>query len=330
MFLTPAMTSPTVKRIPLIGVHGSTTISADTAHLRIPESVEAWKYLPALDKGRTDALPEWARALAKTLPYTTSALLELDHLHRARSPLEPILRGQLRWVAAHANGCRYSEAYAAADLRRAGMDGTDIRKLAEDWTALPAKTRAALRFAERLSRDGSSITDTEVEQLISQFGEGQVVAMVLLLAYANFQDRMILALGLPLEADGPLPPLDLRFARLPLGASRARRGAQRETELPRGAWEREKEASKQPDEENPRITGIQELLAKQRARRSRISLPAANSETPRWGLVCRTYQPELTDAWAACTHAFSDEANQDPLFEQHVFWLVTHDINCFY
>jgi hypothetical protein len=60
------------------------------------------------------------------------------------------------------------------------------------------------------------------------------------------------------------------------------------------------------------------LLDKQRNRRSRISLPATNLEAPRWGLVCRTYQPELTDAWAACTHAFSDEANQDPLFEQYV------------
>ena len=47
-------------------------------------------------------------------------MLELDYLHRARSPLAPKVRAQLRWVAAHANRCAYGQAYAAADLRPAG------------------------------------------------------------------------------------------------------------------------------------------------------------------------------------------------------------------
>ncbi len=75
---------------------------------------------------------------------------------------------------------------------------------------------------------------------------------------------------------------------------------------------------------------IPELLARQQARRCRIALPPADPDAPRWGLVCRTYQPELSDAWAACAQAFSAEANQEPLFEQHLFWLVTHDLGCFY
>ncbi len=192
---------------------------ADLPGLRIPESAEAWKHLPVLEQGRATALPGWARVLAKTLPHTTAALLELDYLHRARGPLEPILRGQLRWVAAHANRCRYSEACAAADLRRAGMDEAGIQALAGDLAILPPRTRTALQFAHRLSRDGRSVTDAEVEQLIALFGERQVVGMVLLLAYANFQDRLVLSLGLPPEADGPLPPLPVRFALAARGQS---------------------------------------------------------------------------------------------------------------
>lgn len=184
-----------------------------------------------------------------------------------------------------------------------------------------------MQLAHRLSCDGSSVTDDGVAQLISLLGERQVVALVLLVAYASFQDRMILALGLPLEADGPLPPLDVRFTRLPLGASRA--GTARLT--PRSAATTTLASfPPQPKRRVEDVVGIQELLAQQRVRRCRISLPAASPEAPRWGLVCRTYQPELTDAWAACTRAFSDEANQDPLFEQSVFWLITHDIHCFY
>ena len=49
-------------------------------------------------------------------------MLELDYLHRAEIPIEPRLRGMMRWTAAHANRCAYSEAYAVADLRRAGLD----------------------------------------------------------------------------------------------------------------------------------------------------------------------------------------------------------------
>jgi alkylhydroperoxidase family enzyme len=339
MFLAPAVTAPTAHRPSPSGARGSTTNSTAfltrtySSPLRIPGSTEAWKHLPAAEKGHGQALPVWARTLAKTLPRTTSAMLELDYLHRVRNPIEPILRGQLRWVAAHASGCRYSEAHAAADLRRAGMEETGIRKLAGDLATLPPKTRAALQFAHKLTRDGSSVTDAEVEQLVSLYGERQVVAMVMLLAYANFQDRLILALRLPPEPEEPLPPLDVRFARLPLGANRAgpaRQGPANGQLTPAGAGGNQPaDAGRSPrfDED---VAGIRDLLAGQRVRRSRIALPAANPEAPRWGLVCRTYQPELTDAWAACTRAFSDEANQDLIFEQNVFWLITHDIRCFY
>jgi hypothetical protein len=65
-------------------------------------------------------------------------MLELDFLHRAHSPLDAKLRARLRWVAAHANRCRYSETYAAADLRRAGEDEDSIRKLGGDLGDLAA------------------------------------------------------------------------------------------------------------------------------------------------------------------------------------------------
>jgi len=295
---------------------------------RIPTlgHTETWKRLPHAERGAGQPLPAWARALAATLPHTTAAMLELDFRHRARSPLEPRLRGQLRWVAAHVNGCRYSEAFAAADLRRAGMDDASIRQLAGDLGTLPADTRAAMRFARKLTRDGSSVTDAEVAQLISWYGERQVVAMVLLTAYASFQDRLILALGLALDSGEPLPAVDVRFVRTPLGASRSappRKQPQRTAAA---------SASRPADAEWLELDfdGIQKQLAGERKRSCRIALSGDNPEAPRWGLVCRTYQPELADAWSACAHAFGDEANQDPLFEENVFWIVTRTVRCFY
>ena len=42
------------------------------------------------------------------------------------------------------------------------------------------------------------------------------------------------------------------------------------------------------------------------------------------------YQPELAAAWSACTRAFREEAKQDRVFEESLFWVVTRTIHCFY
>ena len=47
---------------------------------------------------------------------------------------------------------------------------------------------------------------------MKHYGEKTVAAMVLSMAYANFQDRLLLCLGSPIEPGGPLPPLDVIFA----------------------------------------------------------------------------------------------------------------------
>src|SRR5438046_414020 len=83
---------------------------------------DARERLPIKGPKPAGPLPAWVSALADSLPHTAAALLRLDYLHRAQSPLDPLLRGKMRWVAARTNRCSYGEAYAAADLRRAGLD----------------------------------------------------------------------------------------------------------------------------------------------------------------------------------------------------------------
>jgi hypothetical protein len=71
-------------------------------------------------------------------------------------------------------------------------------------------------------------------------------------------------------------------------------------------------------------------MEEQRACRPRIALPAGGPGQVHWGAVCRAYQPELAAAWSACGHAFDREAEQDPVFDQSLFWVVTHAVRCFY
>jgi alkylhydroperoxidase family enzyme len=296
------------------------------ARVPILDDVEAWRRLPAAIRGAGKPLPVWARALARTLPRTTAALLELDHAHRCRSHLDPLLRGQIRWVAAHANGCRYSQAYAAADLRRAGLDEAGLRALGGDPAQFPQPHRAALAFARKLSRNAGRITDAEVAHLIERYGNRSVVAIVLLVAYARFQDRLLLALALPPEPDGPLPPLDVRFERPALGSSRAgpsreQGGEEAGPAPPAQAVDAEWQALD--------FGGVSKALARQQDRQSRLNLPGDGGAI-RWGLVCSRYQPGLAAAWARCAQAFGEEADQDPVFEQSLFWVVSRTAQCFY
>jgi alkylhydroperoxidase family enzyme len=296
-------------------------------HVEVLGTKEAWERLPPALRGGGGPLPAWARALAASLPRTTAAMLRADYLHRAGGPLEPTLRGRLRWVAARANRCRYSEAAAEADLRRAGLAQREIRRLGETVGEAPLPERAALNFARKLTLAADSVTDEEVERLLGWYGEERVVAMAMLVGHACFQDRLILAQGLPPEPGGGPPPAEVRFVTSAPGeapAAPARQTARRSARMPAGGCEADAEWRSLD------FAGLQQRLARQRDRRSRIRLPAGEGGGNRWGLVCRAYQPELAAAWSACTEAFEAEADPDPVLAGSLFWVVTRAVRCFY
>ena len=177
-------------------------------------------------------------------------------------------------------------------------------------------------------------------RLKASYGEAKLVAMVLLLASANFQDRIILGLGVPLENGSPLPPVDVTFdpkAANPAVPPRAnpaqRHGPAEPAKVDDPAWQEFD------------FDALQKGLRDQKANAGRIRVPTfdevlarwpESSPKPknpiriRWSLVCMGYQPELAAAWSACTRAFGEEAKQDRVFEESLFWIVTRTIHCFY
>src|SRR5260370_24010464 len=156
-------------------------------------------------------LPGGARARAAALPRPPAATLEVDYVQRARSPLDPRLRAAVRWAAARANRSPYGEAYALADLRRAGAGAAEVAALQGDWHNLPTSRRLTLEFARNLTLHAYRVTDEEVAALRAHHGDSDTVALVQCVAYANFQDRLVRALGLSVEENGPLPPIAVRF-----------------------------------------------------------------------------------------------------------------------
>jgi alkylhydroperoxidase family enzyme len=316
------------------GGPAGTTVSA---YVPLLDSGSAWKHLPPAETGQGAPLPAWGRALAQALPATTAAMLELDRLHRVFNPLHPRLRGKMRWVAAHANRCLYAQEVAAADLRRAGVSEAEIANLAGDLSALPEAERRPLVFARKLTLEAYAVTDAEVADLVRRHGEKDVVAMVQLLAYANFQDRLVLALGLRPEGGMPAP-LEIRFK------SGAAPGIPAPPRPAPPAEQVAKVASPGADWKDVEFPALQERMELQRTRPGRIRVPtwdevakdlppSAKDRPPlriRWSLVCMGYQPELAAGWSACTRNFGQESGQDRVFQESLFWVVTRSLQCFY
>jgi hypothetical protein len=302
------------------------------ARLPVLTSEETRQRLP----GVGPALPNWARILAGPLPQTTGAMLELDHLHRAENPLGPVAAGKLRWMAADTLRCDYARRYAEADLRRAGMSDADLRKLSGDFAALPDSDRLALDFARKLTRAAETVTDAEVTTLLERFGPEKVVAMVHTLAYANFQNRIFLALGVVVEPEGPLPPLAAH-----LDAAK-RSQVPTPQRPPLSATSGSAAAPERPQWRERGFGELQEALAKQKGRAARIPLPPSNrlaglppeakSQASRivWSAVSMGYQPRLTAAWFDCMGTFQREAKLDRVFSNTFFWVVTRSNECFY
>lgn len=323
--------------------------TADASPVPVLTNEEAWKKMPLLEKNSGQRLPVWVRALALSLPKTAAAMLDLDYAQRVESPLPPQLRAKLRWIAADANRCDYAKAYARFDYLRAGGKAEDIDQLPKQLDKLPEAERLALQFVRQLGEAAYSISDGQVARLVELYGEKQVVAIVLVAAYANFQDRLLLALGAAVEEGGPLPPLKVHLPKPPPADQST---AEKKEKPKRKVSPPAKDPPPVPKKiDDPEWTALdfdalRKRLDQQIARRrARIRIPdwetvQANlpADMPqrdkpnrvRWGLLAYGYQPRLTAAWLGGLRAFHDESDLDAVFHESMFWVVTRSLQCFY
>ena len=304
---------------------------------------ECWRNLPAIEKGGGQPLPSWARALAGSMPRTTAALLRLDYVHRTNSPIDPKLRARMRWVAAHANRCAYAEDYAAFDARRAGLSEGELDALRRgDESTLSPAEKHALRFALKMTVDSSGVTDAEFAALVEDQGPKKSAAMVLMMAYANFQDRLLLCLGSLLESGGPKPPIEVVFVPEATPTKMLRPRPTQASALP-------KPTGKDLVEDDPEWASVsfaelERRLELQKQRTTRLPVPGW-SDVERglppgfmrpsrivWNQVCLGYVPELATAWETLMRTNMPEMRDkmDRVFGISLFWVVTRAIDCPY
>ncbi len=329
--------------IPIVTCLGSSPANAD-ALAPMLSNEEAWNRLPSPEKGAGQLLPSWARMLANDLPKSTAAFLQLDYAQRTKSPVDPKLRAAMRWVSAHANHSAYAEAYAAADAKRAGLEASKLDALAQDgYPGWPASERAALEFARKMSVDSDSVTDEEFATLVRDFGPNRAASMVLLLAYSNFQDRVLICLGAQVEPEGPLPPLEVAFAPASFVVKTTPPPPLQKTPLPSPTGK----DLVADDPEWARITYdmLQSRLESQRKKPTRLRIPAWDEFASKlpvgmfskpsdivWYRIVFGYAPELAVPYEYFMRTAGAEATgkYDRIFGSSLFWVTTRAIMCPY
>jgi hypothetical protein len=301
---------------------------------------ECWRRMPPVESGGGQPLPIWAKAVATQLPRTAAAMLELDRAQRTKSPLEKVLRAKMRWVIARANRSTYGAAYALADLLSSGATDASVKTLTGDAAAWPEDDREPLEFARLMTIAAPMVPDELFERMRTRFGDKGVAAMVLLAAYGNFQDRIVLGLALPIESGGPLPPLEVKFAP---GSFQPTPLLPPQAEIPGLLTSGTTVVERDPEWSTLSYDELQSRLERQRERKPRLPIPswdevkknlppaiAARPTRIVWNLVCSGYVPELAIPWSVGTRTMWAEAQADRVFEESLFWIQTRSIGCNY
>lgn len=327
---------------------------------------DAWKALPAADQGHGEALPVWARMLAPTLPHTTAALIELEWKMRtqpifllsdgtpnAERQGDQYLAYVARYAVAEFHDSDYGRASAFADLER-----TDHRDLADRLRkqsyGFSDRERKVFEFATQMARMGSQLSDASFEALASDLGNEAMVGLVLEIAHGCFQDRLLWALGIADEADAAPTPLYVRFVESTQNGANTPTASRDDPESLTKSTQGPIEAAfpgfadalgedKKSVWQDADVSTMRDGLERQRTRAPRIPVPDWDTIAPkipsglyrrplriRWSRVVVGYQPVLGPAWIKCLRVFEQEAHQNRVFEESVFWVVTRSLRCYY
>ena len=311
-----------------------------------PTSEEVWKSLPTPQGTERPELPRWICMVAREMPRTAAAFIELDYAHRVEGPVEPQLRAAMRWTAASANQCPYAMEVAAYDANQAGVSAEKWKSLTSGDRSLWSKTeRAALDFADGMSRDSDGVTDEQFTFLEKELGSRVVASMVLHMAYANFQDRLIHCLGLSSKENKITAPVQVKLS----PESLEKKTIPPSPNAPKQIGTPESEPKDIIAESEPytwlSYDKLQERLQIQRIRKTRLRVPDWQEIAGKlpdglmptasdivWYKVAFGYAHELAVPFEIYMRTAGSEisANWDRAFGNSIFWIVTDAMKCPY
>lgn len=122
-------------------------------------------------------------------------------LDRGASPIEPSLRSLLQVRVSQINHCAFCiDLNAHLGLER-GVTADKLAALPEfgGSPVFSAREKAALRYAEAVTRNEPGVSETVVSELRAHFGDQEIVELAALIAFQNMSSKFNAALGVPAE-----------------------------------------------------------------------------------------------------------------------------------
>lgn len=149
-------------------------------------------------KRRYGQVPEPFAVAAHHRKLMVAGAVHETMLDRASTTLPVSVRELAVFWTARRIGCSWCVDFGSM-LQR--LDGLDIDRLAdiERYATSPLFTddeRAAIRYAEAMTTDPHSVTDEQVEDLRSRFGDAGVIELTYQIGVENMRARMNSALGI--------------------------------------------------------------------------------------------------------------------------------------
>jgi uncharacterized peroxidase-related enzyme len=130
-------------------------------------------------------------------------------IDRRRSPIEPALRSLVTVRVSQINGCGFCVDLNAATLLRRGASPQRIEALSA-WrqsVLFTERERAALDYAEAVTRSDARVEDGHFERLRTYFDDDAIVELTGLIAFQNLSSKFNSALAVPPQGFCSLPGL---------------------------------------------------------------------------------------------------------------------------
>lgn len=151
-----------------------------------------------------DASLLWARSPALFLGVATL----YGMIDRRSSPLDPALRSLVTVRVSQINWCAFCVDLNASTLLKRGASIEKVTTL-PNWRGSDLFNpieRAALDYAEAVTRSDQPVEDRHVQLLRQYFTDNEIIELTALIAFQNMSSKFNAALAVPPQGFCPLPP----------------------------------------------------------------------------------------------------------------------------
>lgn len=132
-------------------------------------------------------------------------------IDRKGSPIDPALRSLVTVRVSQINRCSFCIDINSALLQERGVRIDKALALAEFETdpSFSERERAALAYAEAMTRSDKSVDDKVFGRLHAHFSEAEILELTAVIAYQNLSSKFNAALGVPAQGFCPIPASDV-------------------------------------------------------------------------------------------------------------------------